>query len=206
MRGHAKSLWMGAQLPRAPSLCPRSSAATAAWLDTLPPHVQHTHITAKHVTQVPVFTFLLRQINYPQADITHEELSSGFRLTGQLQPGTKWYIWTDQKYLNPKTQTEFAERNEKYTQQKLQQARVDDRYMLMLDEIVQEVKMGRMNGPFTQPSRWRHHAVSPSKYPELRLTPLPHSAPAIAIAFSIQQVGSDDEAKIGAVAGITPRA
>ena len=78
-------------------------------------HTTHVH-NSQHVTQVPVFTHLLRQIQHPQADIIHEELSSGFRLMGQLQPGTNWYVRTDQKYLNPKTWAEFAEHDEKYTQ------------------------------------------------------------------------------------------
>ena len=50
--------------------------------------------------------------------------------------------------------------------------------------------MGRMNGPVTQPSHWKHHTVAPSKYPELRLTPL------LALALSTQQVGSDGKEKI----------
>ncbi|CAE7242237.1 unnamed protein product [Symbiodinium pilosum] len=60
--------------------------------------------------------------------------------------GTNWYIRSDNKYLMPKTQEEFAEHNDHYVRRKLQQARVDDHYELMLEEIVQEVKTGRMNG------------------------------------------------------------
>ena len=67
---------------------------------------------------------------------------------------------------------------------------------LMLDEIVQEVKMGRMNGPFTQPTHWQQKAIALSPYPELRLLSLPHPSPAIALPFSIQQVGSDLNEKI----------
>ena len=169
---------------------------TEEWLRDLPQHVQKAYTTRKEVTQVPVFTRLLQQISYPQADTLHQELSSGFRLMGQLQPGTNWYIRTDNKYLMPKTPEEFAEHNDIYVRQKLQQARVDDHYELMLKEIVQEVAMGRMNGPFTAPPRWGHQTITPSKYPELRLLPIPHSTPAIALAFSIQQTGSDGKEKI----------
>ena len=56
--------------------------------------------------------------------------------------------------------------------------------------------MGRMNGPFAQPPHWQHHTIAPSKYPELQLLPLHHPTPAIALAFSIQQVGSDGDEKI----------
>ena len=71
--------------------------------------------------------------------------------------------------------------------------------------------MGRMNDPFTQSAHWQHQTISPSKYPELYLQPIPHPTPAIAVAFSIQQVSSDgkekiEEVKIGNGADTTPRA
>ena len=169
---------------------------TDDWLRDLPQHVQKAYTTRKQVTRMPVFTRLLRQIDYPQAGVLHQELSSGFRLMGQLQPGTNWYLRSDNKYLIPKTQEEFAEHNDHYVQRKLQQARVDDRYEMMLEEIVQEVKMGRMNGPFTAPPHWEHQTITPSKYPELRLLTIRHSTPAIALALSIQQTGSDGKEKI----------
>ena len=75
---------------------------TTAWLDTLPTHIQYIYKTAKQVTQKLVFTYLLEQIRNPEADIIYGELPLGFRLMGKLQPGTNWYIRTDQKFLNPK--------------------------------------------------------------------------------------------------------
>ena len=42
---------------------------TDDWLRDLPQHVQKAYTARKQVTQVPVFTSLLRQIDYPQADI-----------------------------------------------------------------------------------------------------------------------------------------
>ena len=125
---------------------------TSEWLDKLPPHVHHTYTTAQQFTQVPVFIHLLKMIEYPQADILYNELSTGFKLMGQLQPGTNWYIRADQKYLMPKTHQEFVEHNEKYIQKKLQEARVDDHYRMMLDEIVQEVK--------TRSDEWSIHTTS----------------------------------------------
>ena len=169
---------------------------TTTRLHTLPSHVQRAHTTAKHVTQAPVFTFLLRQINYPQADTTHRELSFGFRLTGQLQPGTNWCVRTDQIYLNPKTQADFAEHNERYTQQKLRKARIDEHHMLMPVEIVQEVKMGRMNGPFTQPPHWQHH----TRAQQIPRAPTPTSSSSHARDSARVQhttkVGSDGDEKI----------
>ena len=135
---------------------------TDDWLRDLPQHVQKAYTTRKQVAQVPVFTLLLRQIDYPQADILHQELSSGFRLMGQLQPGTNWYLRSDNKYLVPKTQEEFTEHNDHYVQRKLQQARVDDHCELMLEEIVQEVKDG-------EDERTIHSTATlgaPDNYPE----------------------------------------
>ena len=86
-------------------------------LRDLPPHVQKAYTASKQVTQVPVF-LLLRQVNYPQAELLHRELSSGFRLMGQLQPGTNWYLRSDNKYLTPKTQEEFVDHNNNYVQRK----------------------------------------------------------------------------------------
>ena len=169
---------------------------TEEWLRDLPQHVRKAYTTRKEATQVPVFTSLLQQINYPQADILHQELSSGFRLMERLQPGTNWYIRSGSKYLMPKSPEEFAEHNDTYVQQKLQQARVDDHYELMLEGIVQEVAMGRMNGPFTAPPHWEHQTITPNKYPELQLLPIPHTTPAMALAFSTQQTGSDGKEKI----------
>ena len=136
---------------------------TAAWLNTLPMHIQHTYTTAKQVTQV-YYTYLLQQIRYPQADITHGELSSGFRLMGHLQPGTNWYIRTDQKYLNPKNETEFVERNENYIQKKLQQARVDDHYRLHAD--ARRDRAGSQDGQDERPLHTTSALATPNHLPE----------------------------------------
>ena len=148
-----------------------------------------------HCTQVPVFIHLLNQIRYPQADILEHELTQGFRLMGDLQPGTNWYIRTDQKYLQPKSAQQFADHNQQYVHRKLTKPRVDDRYEFMLEEIVQEVGAGRMNGPYRQPSSWPTPTITPPGY-GLALLPLPHTNPKVAMAFSIKQTGSDGKDKI----------
>ena len=121
---------------------------TAKWKSQLPQHVHHAYTTAGGTTQVPVFIHLLKQIQYPQANILEQELTQGFKLMGQLQPGTNWYIRTDQKYLQPKSSEQVADHNQQYVHRKLASPRVDDHYEFMLAEIVQEVKAGRMNGPY----------------------------------------------------------
>ena len=143
----------------------------------------------------PVFAHLLRLIQYPQADIPESKLTDGFRLTGDLQPGTNWYIRTDQKYLQPRSPAKFIDHSRQCAQQKLLKPRVDDNYSLMLDEIVQEVKAGRMNGPFRHAQSWPTPSVAPAGY-DMRLQPLPHQRPRVAMAFSVKQIGSDGKGKI----------
>ena len=164
------------------------------WRSQLPPHVHHAYTTAGCTTQVPVRIHLLRLIQYPQADILERELTNGFQLMGDLQPGTNWYVRTDQKYLHPRSPQDFIDHNHQYMQQKLLKPRVDDPYAFMLEEIVQEVRAGRMNGPFRQPPSWPTSTITPSGY-DMDL-PLPHPTPKIAMAFSIKQTGSDGKDEI----------
>ena len=91
---------------------------------------------------------------------------------GDLQPGTNWYIRTDQKKLYPRSPQDFIDHNHQYTQQKLLKPRVDDHYAFMLEEIVQEVRAGRMNGPFKQPSSLPTPTIAPRGY-DMDLLPLP---------------------------------
>ena len=67
---------------------------------------------------------------------------------------------------------------------------------MMLDEILSEVEMGRMNGPYQAPDWWTKPSVAPSKGKRRTLLPIPHSDPYIAMAFSIEQTGSDGNTKI----------
>ena len=168
---------------------------TAKWKSQLPQHVHHAYTTAGSAAQVPVFIHLLKQIQYPQANILEQELTQGFKLMGQLQPGTNWYIRTDQKYLQPKSSEQFADHSQQYVHRKLASPRVDDHYEFMLAEIVQEVKAGRMNGPYRQPTSWTTKTIAPAGY-DLALLHLPHQNPKIAMAFSIKQTGSDGKDKI----------
>ena len=171
---------------------------TDAWRSQLPQHVHHAYTTAGGTTQVPVFIHILKQIHYrhcPQANILEQELTQGFRLMGHLQPGTNWYISADQKYLQPKSPQQFADHNQQYVHRKLVSPRVDDHYEFMLEEIVQEVKAGRVNGPHRQPPSWPTKTIAPAGY-DLALLHLPHTDPKIAMAFSIKQTGSHGKDKI----------
>ena len=172
------------------------SEDTQQRFDQLPEHVQMAYQREHAVTQIPVLLQLLKMIGYPQIDILRRELSSGFPLLGKLTPGVNWYIRTDDKYTSPSSIDELRRHNHEYVLKKLREARVDDHHEVMLDEIISAVNIGRINGPFEAPAEWRIKCVRPRRCPHLTLLPIPHEFPIIAVAFSIEQIGSDCKRKI----------
>ncbi len=140
---------------------------------------------------------LLQTIQYPHADILFRELTDGFPLIGNLQPGLNWKVRTDTKYTEHQSVPELHAYNRDYILKKLHQHRVDDHWQMMADEIAKEVQMGRMDGPFTAPTWWDIPAVALPQHAHTRqLKPLPHPTPVIAVAFSIHQTGSDGQPKV----------
>ena len=164
---------------------------TMARFHTLPPHVQHAYKHKDSVTQIPILIHLLRRLEYPQTEVLYRELSDGFPLMGKLTPGVNWHVRQDRKYLQPTPMDDFRQKNREYIRNKLETNRVDDHWQFMLDEILAEVKLGRMNGPFKAPKWWPRPAVA-TQYPGTDvLLDLPHDDP-----FSIEQTGSDGNTKI----------
>ena len=97
--------------------------------------------------------------------------------------------------------TGISANHRQYTHEKLRQDRVDEHWEFMLDEILAEVKLGRMNGPFKAPAWWPRETVCPSKCTTTsgETLPLPRDDPFIAVAFSIEHIektGSDGNTKI----------
>ena len=89
-------------------------------------------------------------------------------------------------------------KNRTHITDKLEKNSVDEHWEVMLDEILAEVESGRMNGPYQAPDWWPVPSVAPAKGQRRTLLPLPHPDPYIAMAFSIEQTGSDgDEVKTG---------
>ncbi|CAE7220070.1 unnamed protein product [Symbiodinium microadriaticum] len=121
---------------------------TLAWFHTLPPHVQRAYKHKDSVTQIPILIHLLRRLGYPQTEVLYRELSEGFPLMGKLTPGVNWHVRQDRKYLQPTPMDDFKQKNREYIRNKLETNRVDDHWKFMLDEVLAEVKLGRMNGPF----------------------------------------------------------
>ena len=170
---------------------------TQQWFGQIPPHCQRAYQQSNMVTQIPALIHILQQLHYPHTTQLQAELSHGFQLIGALHPGLNWHVRTDQKYTTPTSLDELRQHNRDYIHKKLQQQRVDPHWRLMADEIAKEVQQGRMAGPFHGP-QWLHHHTTPLLEFEhtSTLQPLPHTDPIIAMAFSIEQTGSDGKAKI----------
>ncbi|CAE7242575.1 unnamed protein product, partial [Symbiodinium sp. KB8] len=169
---------------------------TMAWFHTLPPHVQRAYKHKDSVTQIPILIHLLRRLGYPQTEVLYRALSEGFPLMGKLTPGVNWHVRQDRKYLQPTPMDDFKQKNREYIRNKLEANRVDDHWKFMLDEVLAEVKLGRMNGPFKAPTWWPRPAVATTQPGTDVLLDLPHDDPFIAMAFSIEQTGSDGNTKI----------
>ena len=170
---------------------------TIHWHSLLPTHCRIAYQQPKMITQIPTLISLLQRIFYPHTDILQKELSSGFPLLGQLQPGLQWHIRSDNKYTEPHSIEDRQTFNKEYILKKLQHPHVDDNWELMADEIAAEVHAGRMRGPFPPPTWFTTQTVplQTNKHHLPRL-PIPHNNPIIAMAFSIKQTGSDGKPKI----------
>ena len=169
---------------------------TTDWYNLLLPHARRAYTHTSSRTQIPVLLSLLQQLEYPQLSVLSRELTLGFDLMGTITPGVNWHVRRDQKYLEPTSLPEFAEKNRTYIHQKLRAGNVDQHWERMADEIAEEVRAGRMNGPFKAPSWWNVETVQLRSAPDLALSELPDDEPYIAVAFSIEQIGSDGNNKV----------
>ncbi|CAE7939434.1 unnamed protein product [Symbiodinium sp. KB8] len=71
--------------------------------------------------------------------------TAGFPPMGKLTPEVSWHVRQDKKYLNPTPMEEFKNKNHEYFRGKIEMNKIDDHWEFMLDEIMGEVKFGRMN-------------------------------------------------------------
>ena len=99
---------------------------------------------------------LLRKIDYTDVD---QFFDNCIELIGPLPPGTGWKQRSDSKYSNPMDQATFQEANNQYIQDGLTTRRAGEHTSGMLAEILQEVDMGRIEGPFRAPAHWCRQTV-----------------------------------------------
>ena len=170
---------------------------TTSWFQQIPPHCQLAYQQTDMITQIPTLIHILDSIQYPHTQQLQQELSQGFTLLGHLHPGLNWHVRTDSKYTCPTSIETLRQHNRTYIHKKLQLNHVDPHWHLMANEIATEVQQGRMAGPFQAPA-WLQTNTTPLKEfsHTSTLLPLPHPDPIIAMAFSIEQTGSDGKQKI----------
>ncbi len=170
---------------------------TQQWLYKCPRHVAAAYQPGQQTTQILVATWLLQTLQYPDAAVLSHELLNGFPILGQLLPGTGWPLRCDDNYSAPTYLAELETINWEYTSRKLAQNRVSEHWQTMLQEILKDYDLRRMNGPFATPADWTTQTVSVSHNGQhLPLQPCPQSKPLVSFAFPILQIGSDDKDKI----------
>jgi hypothetical protein len=172
---------------------------TDLWYRNLKPHIQKAYKNPAngYLTQVPVLLHILQKLQYPGTGLLQQELNEGFQMIGHMNPGVGWPTRTDSKYQNPRTLTELREFNHDYVWDQLLNRKVDKHVDVLASEIAAEVAKNRMEGPFQAPLTWPRKTVPmPSFNHTKELLPLPDADPIIAIAFSIEQIGSDGSDKV----------
>ena len=160
---------------------------TDQWWDSLEPHIRQVYWDKElqQRTQIPTFLHLLKSLGYPATETLEKDLTDGFDIIGQIPPGPGWRPRTDQKYSFPIDMPAFRLLNQAYINKKLRQQRPDPCWRTLLKEILQEVDLGRMDGPYTGPDHWKTPCHAPSG---LVLKPCPDQSLASSLSFAVVQV------------------
>ena len=160
---------------------------TDTWWSSLAPHIQQVYWDQelKQRTQVPAFVSLLRSLGYPATDTLATDLTEGFDIIGALPPGPGWRPRTDQRYSYPIDEQAFRTLNQAYISKKLRQQRPDPSWETLLQEILHEVQIGRMDGPFLGPDHWPSECTAPPGY---QIRPCPDQNLASSLSFAVIQV------------------
>eukprot|EP00435_Cladocopium_sp_Y103_P059759 s29_g21.t1 len=169
---------------------------TEEWLHTLKPHIRDLYGTTETCLQVVAIQDLTRRLYWGDPHLI-EELSQGFPLLGDLAPGWGWPKRKDDRYSHPLDRAQLLSENMAYIQSKLHKHKCDPHWQTLLNEIAQDVKHHRMEGPFHGPPEWKQATVAASQFAHTQhlLQGPAHHAPT-SMAFSIVQTGADGRDKI----------
>ncbi|CAE7587990.1 unnamed protein product [Symbiodinium sp. CCMP2592] len=173
--------------------------ATRTWHDSLAPHIKRAYtLPDGYIVQIPLFIALLRGAGYPDCAALQEALTSASRLQVSCHAAQAGVPdWTTGIHASPISMEAFATLNHDYIVRKLKNGRVDPEWQTMLSEIIAEVQIGRMTGPFEAPSNWPKACVPVHSHSGLQsCMPLPYHDIRVAGAFSVTQVGSDGAKKV----------
>ena len=170
---------------------------TDTWYASLQPHVQRAYrLPDGMIVQIPLFMSLLRGCGYPDVDSLEQSLSSGFPVLGHVDPAPGWRPRLDDRYDHPISMSAFRVLNEAYVSQKLQRGRVDPEWETLLSEVLTEVKLGRMSGPYNGPGHWPRRCVPVSSHSGFDVCLDAEDNIHVATAFSVVQQGSDGSRKV----------
>ena len=142
-----------------------------------------------HTNHMIIHT-LLDAINYPDAADLAADLANGFPVLGYIKGAPGWKPRPTHPYIS---REQLVTKNKTYVQG-LHQRRPDELGDTLLKEILEEVALGRMEGPFQLPEGYgpplrQHPRCSP-------MMPCPTHEPVIALAFPIIQSNPDGSTKI----------
>ncbi|CAE7346915.1 PUB3, partial [Symbiodinium sp. CCMP2456] len=172
---------------------------TRAWLQELPAHVRATYTTSDRPRpfQGPTFLGLLRDLGYPATADLEEDLRLGFDMLGPVRRAPGWKPRVDGRYSNPSSMDRLRQENPPYVAAKCSRGRSGVHTTALLDELVQEARLGRVIGPCAAPDHW---SVAASALPwtadmhTLRRPPLGDCF--AALSFAICQIDENGELKL----------
>ena len=159
---------------------------TSQWWKALRPHVQAVYYNSEHdqITQIPIFVDLLRMFQFPEIEALAGELNNGFKVTGELVAGPGWLPRTDDRYRYPISEDGFRKLNRAHVLNRLNNYRVDEHWESMYQELLQELQLGRMEGPFEAPDWWPRSTIEIEGYATKALE---HSDIRCAFSFAVCQ-------------------
>ena len=174
----------------------KSAAEIEDWWHDLQPHIQDLYQDKRSCIQVVVIHKLCDMFGWQDPTLL-AELTTGFPLLGQINPGLGWPKREDGRYSQPLQPHQFLALNEDYIHQKLERHRADPHWEELLAEIAQDVSRKRMTGPHHGPSTWPTKMQPAAQYAHCQdLLPGPEHHESTSVAFSILQVGSDGRDKV----------
>ena len=168
------------------------------WHSSAPEFVKQAYMETEFC--VPLFIFLVRALDFPDAEQLNIDLSGGFDLAGEIPSGVGWPSAPEP---GPSLSwEEFSKANDEFISGRLRRlrdlgtARGTAEYDFLLSELINERGMGRVRGPFEAPQKWGVEASLPEGC-GAALIPAPRDDECYpSIAFPILQVGADGLQKI----------
>ena len=126
------------------------------WFRALPTHGRDAYSVPEAPHQGvawPALKMLGEYISYPGISELFQEASTGFRLVGEIPPGTGWRKLKEQAPREPIPLEELASRNKEVIE-KCAGDNPERQAQELLTEILKERTLGRMWGPFQAPEGW----------------------------------------------------